>query len=153
MRSLELAVPPLVLTGAIAAGMVGLAYALPGATRAWPGHIACGVVLAGVGAGIAVWGVVAFRKAGTTVDPRDPHAASSFVASGIYRYTRNPMYLGFLLALAGLGAFLANLAAVALLPLFVAYLVRFQIVPEERALLHKFGAPFAGYMATVRRWL
>jgi protein-S-isoprenylcysteine O-methyltransferase Ste14 len=153
MRALELAIPPLVLTGIVAAGMTGLALALPAMTLAWPGHTACGIGLAIVGAGIATGGVIAFRKAGTTVDPRDPHASSAFVASGIYRYSRNPMYLGFLLALAGLAAVLANVASAALLPVFVAYLDRFQIAPEERALLHKFGAPYARYMGMVRRWL
>lgn len=153
MRSLELAIPPLALTVAVAASMVGLAIAIPEATLAWPGHTACGIAVAIVGAGIATGGVVAFRKAGTTVDPRDPHASSVFVAAGVYRYSRNPMYLGFVLTLAGLAAFLANLASAALLPGFVAYLDRFQIAPEERALLHKFGAPYARYRATVRRWL
>jgi protein-S-isoprenylcysteine O-methyltransferase Ste14 len=63
------------------------------------------------------------------------------------------MYLGFLLALAGWAAYLANAGAALLLPVFVAYLTRFQIIPEERALSAKFGAAFAAYASGVRRWL
>jgi protein-S-isoprenylcysteine O-methyltransferase Ste14 len=63
------------------------------------------------------------------------------------------MYLGFLLALAGWAAYLSNAVAAMLLPAFIAYMTQFQIKPEERALLAKFGAPFAQYMSSVRRWL
>jgi protein-S-isoprenylcysteine O-methyltransferase Ste14 len=75
------------------------------------------------------------------------------VTSGIYRLSRNPMYLGFLLALAGWTVFLGNIIALALLPLFVAHMNAFQIKPEERALLAKFGPAYAQYMRTTRRWL
>jgi protein-S-isoprenylcysteine O-methyltransferase Ste14 len=63
------------------------------------------------------------------------------------------MYLGFLLALCGLGAYLANVASAVLLPLFVLYLNRFQIEPEEHAMLRKFGPEYSRYMAAVRRWV
>ena len=75
------------------------------------------------------------------------------VSSGVYRVSRNPMYLGFLLALAGWAVYLSNAGAALLLPAFVAYMTRFQIKPEERALLVKFGPEFAQYMSRVRRWL
>ena len=82
-----------------------------------------------------------------------PETASSIVTVGIYRFTRNPMYLGLAFALAGWAIYLANLAALLIVPIFVAYMTQFQIKPEERALLAKFGADFAAYMAAVRRWL
>lgn len=63
------------------------------------------------------------------------------------------MYLGFLLALAGWALYLSNAGAVLRLPAFVAYLTQYQIKPEERALLAKFGPEFAQYMARVRRWV
>lgn len=72
---------------------------------------------------------------------------------GVYCFSRNPMYLGFLLALAGWIVYLSNVLAALLLPAFVAYMNRFQIKPEERALLTKFGPSFAHYMAAVPRWL
>lgn len=75
------------------------------------------------------------------------------VTSGVYRVSRNPMYLGFLLALAWWVVFLSHLLAFALLPLFMWYMNRFQIVPEERALAAKFGSEFTEYSRAVRRWL
>jgi protein-S-isoprenylcysteine O-methyltransferase Ste14 len=63
------------------------------------------------------------------------------------------MYLGFLLALAAWAVYLSNVLAALFLPVFVAYLNRFQIRVEERALLEKFGPPFSQYMAAVRRWV
>jgi len=75
------------------------------------------------------------------------------VARGIYRYSRNPMYLGFLLLLTALACYLMNAAAFILLPLFLLYMNRFQIVPEERHLLQKFGTEYQAYTTQVRRWL
>ena len=75
------------------------------------------------------------------------------MSSGVYRISRNPMYLGFFLALAGWALYLSNAVAVLLLPVFLAYMTQYQIKPEERALLAKFGPEFAQYMASVRRWM
>ena len=77
----------------------------------------------------------------------------SLVTGGIYRWTRNPMYLAMLLLLIGWACVVSNWAALAMLPLFVAYLNRYQIGPEERALQARFGAEFASYRRKVRRWL
>lgn len=63
------------------------------------------------------------------------------------------MYLGFLLMLVGWGVYLSNLAALLLVPSFIVYMNRFQIMPEERALAAKFGAQYVAYMQEVRRWL
>ena len=79
--------------------------------------------------------------------------SSSVVASGVYRHSRNPMYLGLLLVLSGWALYLSNAAPALLLPAFVGYMNRFQIEPEERILAAKFGAPFTDYVAAVRRWL
>ena len=97
--------------------------------------------------------LLGFRRAKTTVNPMKPEASSALVTAGIYRLSRNPMYLGMLLILAGWALVVSNLAALAMLPLFVAYLNRFQIGPEERALRARFGAEFENYCRTVRRWL
>jgi len=114
-------------------------------------------VLAGAFAALGIaLGVVAFfqfRKAATTVHPMKPQESSALVVGGVYRYTRNPMYLGMLLVLAAWGVWLANVAAWLALPLFIAYIGRFQIAPEERALEAHFGAAFADYRRAVRRWL
>jgi protein-S-isoprenylcysteine O-methyltransferase Ste14 len=78
--------------------------------------------------------------------------ASSLVVTGIYRHTRNPMYLGGLVMLSGWALFLATLSACLFLPLFVAYLTRFQIIPEEKVLRARFGTEFDDYVKRVRRW-
>ena len=101
----------------------------------------------------ARWGVIEFRRAKTTVDPTKPDSASSLVRTGIYRRTRNPMYLGFLLILTGCAAALANLTSFLILPAFVVYMNRFQIKPEERALASIFGDDFKAYYSEARRWI
>jgi protein-S-isoprenylcysteine O-methyltransferase Ste14 len=75
------------------------------------------------------------------------------VVTGIYRISRNPMYLGMLLLLVAWAILLSNLAASLVLPLFVLYMNHFQISPEEVALASRFGADFAAYCKAVRRWL
>lgn len=105
------------------------------------------------GLGVAGTGAGAFRRAATTVDPTRPERASTLVSNGIYRYTRNPMYLGMAFVLLGWSVYLANLGAIVLVAIFVAYITRFQIVPEERELSRLFGDAYSKYKATVRRWL
>jgi len=132
--------------------MAFIAYAVP-ASIAVPCQSVIAVALVLAGAWVALAGVVAFRRHKTTVNPFRPDQSSSLVASGIYRFSRNPMYLGFLLALLGWAAYLANWASALLLPAFVAYMNRFQIKPEERALAERFGPEFLAYCKSVRRWL
>jgi protein-S-isoprenylcysteine O-methyltransferase Ste14 len=109
--------------------------------------------LALAGVSIAILGVLSFRRAGTTVNPMQPEKASSLVTSGIYRVTRNPMYLGLLLGLIAWAVFLSNVLAFLFLPAFILYLNRFQIGPEEAALTRLFGQEFVHYQSHVRRWL
>lgn len=153
MKALELKIPPVVLVAMFALAMCLLAQlmaplALP---ELWRLILATGFAAAGIA--VALAGVLAFRRANTTVDPRVPQQTSSLVARGIYRYSRNPMYLGFLLLLAALACYLMSAAALLLLPLFVLYINRFQIAPEERFLLQKFGTEYQVYVSQVRRWL
>lgn len=109
--------------------------------------------LAATGSVIALAGGWVFLLARTTIDPHRPDKASALVTGGIYRLTRNPMYLGLTLFLTAEATLLASPCLLAVPLLFVLYLTRFQIVPEERALLECFGAEYADYMARVRRWL
>ncbi len=153
MNALELRVPPLaslfiscLLIGLIALGTAPLPWA-------YTTRVGIGGSAAIAGLLIAWSGVVSFRRARTTVNPLRPEAATSLVASGIYRYTRNPMYLGMLLVLVGWIVFLARPWALVVLPAFVAYMNRFQIGPEERALEGIFGGEFEAYRRAVRRWL
>ncbi|SMB27567.1 conserved protein of unknown function [Sterolibacterium denitrificans] len=89
----------------------------------------------------------------TTVNPLAPGRSNSVVRTGPYRFTRNPMYLGMALLLLAWCIHLRNpLAPLSILAFFV-YIIRFQIIPEERALLAKFGDAYAAYLSDVRRWL
>ncbi len=116
-------------------------------------RIATASVFIVAGLTIAALGAVAFRNASTTVNPLRPESTSSMVVSGVYALTRNPMYVGFALVLVGWGAYLAAPAAFLGPVVFIAFITRFQIIPEERALSAKFGREFAEYTAKVRRWL
>jgi protein-S-isoprenylcysteine O-methyltransferase Ste14 len=153
MRSLELKVPPVPLTAVFAAAMFGVSVITPAATFVIPGRTGIAIGWALLAAVIALAGVVAFRVNKTTVNPLNPDAASTVVSNGVYRFSRNPMYLGFLLALAGWAIYLSNALAALFLPAFVAYMNQFQIKPEERTLLAKFGPAFSQYVAAVRRWV
>jgi protein-S-isoprenylcysteine O-methyltransferase Ste14 len=101
----------------------------------------------------ALAGVYCFRRAHTTVDPLHPDKASRLVTGGIYRVSRNPMYLGFALLLLAWAVFLASPWMLLGVPAFMLYIGRFQIQPEERALESLFGQEFRDYRAQVRRWL
>lgn len=104
------------------------------------------------GAAVALAGVAAFRRAKTTVNPLTP-GASALVTTGIYGWTRNPMYLGMLLVLLGVGVGLGNFLSVAMAAGFIPLINQLQIRPEERFLTERFGADFDAYRSRVRRWL
>lgn len=150
MRWLELKVPPV---AALAVTAVLMAVA-PGAQMPPSGlRWLAGGLLAVAGAAIALAGVAAFRRSRTTVNPMTPQASSSIVMDGVYRHTRNPMYLGFVLVLAGWAVVLGSGWGWLLVALFAAWLTRFQIVPEERVLAARFGSAFEDYRRKVRRWV
>ena len=150
---LELKVPPVALEAIVAALMWCAASATPALDFRFPASFLSSASLALLGAVICLSGVVSFRRAKTTVNPMRPGSTSSLVVAGIYKYTRNPMYLGFLLLLLGWATFLSNLAPFALLPAFVVYMNHFQIRPEERALGSLFAEEYHAYRARVRPWI
>ena len=153
MNALELKVPPLVLVLVLAGVMWFAAMQLPSLAITLPWRYGLAVTISGVGILFIFGGVYAFQKAKTTVNPTKPSAASSVVTSGVYRLSRNPMYVGFLLGLIGWATFLSHTLPFLLLPIYVAYMNRFQISPEERALSAKFGDEYETYKQAVRRWL
>jgi protein-S-isoprenylcysteine O-methyltransferase Ste14 len=153
MQALELKIPPLAV-GLIVGTLMWLAGRVaPGLGFGFPGRHLVAMSVGAAGACIIALGIVSFRRAATTVNPMKPDTASTLVVSGIYQMTRNPMYLGFFLILIGWAIFLSNVAAFMPLPLFVLYMNRFQIEPEERALASLFGQAFESYRSSVRRWL
>lgn len=153
MRSLELKIPPPAVALTVALLMWSIARATPFAGWSIAGRAVVAVMLATAGACISLMAVVSFRRARTTVNPLRPGTASTLVTGGIYRHTRNPMYLGLSIILLGWSVYLANAPALLLLPGFVLYIYRFQIVPEERTLAALFGAEYQAYRTRVRRWL
>ncbi|TKB43530.1 methyltransferase family protein [Thalassotalea mangrovi] len=102
---------------------------------------------------IIILAVIEFRRQHTTVDPRDPNQSSTLVCEGIFKVTRNPMYLGFSLLLLAWGMLLSSMLSLLWVPLFMAYLNQWQIKPEERLLRQKFPDQYPAYRQRVRRWL
>ncbi len=111
------------------------------------------VALATIGAVILLASLGTFRKSATTVNPIHPGAATSLVTGGLYRYTRNPMYLSFALLLAAGSLALGNLAAFVIPVLFVMVMTEGQIKLEERILRNLFGRQYENYCRQTRRWI
>jgi protein-S-isoprenylcysteine O-methyltransferase Ste14 len=150
---LETKVPPPIVAVVVGVGMWLISTVAPQAAPAAVPRLIAALGIALIGGAAAASGAAAFRKAQTTVSPLHPERASAFVSNGIYRFTRNPMYLGLLLVLFGVAIFLWSLPALIGLPAFIGYIWRFQIVPEERVLEQIFGAQYVEYKRRVRRWL
>ncbi|MFN7553410.1 MAG: methyltransferase family protein [Pseudomonadota bacterium] len=153
MGFLELRVPPLVLLTLFSMAVCGAGWWLPSANLPFAGSGALALAVIAAGVGVALAGVVEFRRTRTTVNPIAPGKATALVEGGVYRWTRNPMYLGMALVLLGFALWWASVPGLALVGGFCAYLTRFQILPEERVLRGLFGEPYAGYVARVRRWI
>ena len=151
--SLEAKVPPPAV--AVAGALVIWAISRLAPLVAMPSGVRLAVSLAFivVGVGCSVAGVLSFRRAQTTLNPTKPQEASSLVSTGIYRVTRNPMYLGLSLVLVAWAVFLSSAWALLGVAAFVLYMDRLQIAPEERALSKLFGSEYTAYRAKVRRWL
>ena len=110
-------------------------------------------ILVVFGATVALAGVINFRIHHTTMDPRFPDQTSNLVTGGVYRFTRNPMYFGFLFILLGWSVWLSNYIAVIMVVPYVFYITRFQIIPEERFIEEQFGDEYQEYKSRVRRWI
>ena len=152
LNALETRVPPPVVALAVAFLMWNASVWL-GEFNApvWRG--AAVGALVGLGVLCDLSGLWAFHRARTTVNPMKPTAASSLVTTGIYRWTRNPMYLGLALLLTAGAVYLWSPWALLGPVAFVAYIDRFQIGPEERVMRERFGDAYAAYCERVRRWV
>jgi protein-S-isoprenylcysteine O-methyltransferase Ste14 len=152
MRILEHRIPPPAV-GVLIAALMWWAAALPPVLPLSGGaRVATASLLAGIGLAFDVLGLIAFRRSRTTVNPLRPQKASALVTDGIYRVTRNPMYVGMAFLLAGWAAYLGSLWTFVGPGLFIGYITRYQIAPEERVLRERFPE-FEAYAARVRRWL
>lgn len=116
-------------------------------------RVSVAIALGVVGLSISVAGIVELVRERTTLSPGKASAATSLVTSGVYRYTRNPMYGGLCLTLTAWAVFLSSLLSTIWLAVYVLYVNRFQIVPEERGLSALFGTDYLNYTRRVRRWV
>ncbi len=129
-------------------GFLDLGPTLPIPFRPW-------ITLAVFVTGLTVIGMggYSFRRVNTTISPVNPEQATQLVTSGIYRFSRNPMYVGFLLWLLACAVATGAMINTLLLPLFIVLVNRLYIRPEEQALQRLFGIEFENYKRRVRRWL
>lgn len=153
MKSLELKIPPPAVAALVAATMWGISLITPLLDIPLFTRISAAIIFSLAGGGFSLAGVISFRLAKTTVNPMKPETATSLVSSGIYRVTRNPMYVGLLLVLLAWAIYLSSAWALLGPVGFVLYISRFQIAPEERVLSTLFGSGYTAYQSKVRRWL
>jgi protein-S-isoprenylcysteine O-methyltransferase Ste14 len=153
MSLLELKIPPPVVALIVALAMWFAAGATSPLAMPLSARVALATILILLGVAFSGTAAVLFGQAKTTRNPLRPQASSALVQSGAYKFSRNPMYLGLLLVLLGWAAALSSAVAVVGPVVFVVYITRFQIKPEERALAALFGAEYANYRQRVRRWL
>lgn len=151
---MKLKIPPVIVMFVTAIAMWSLNYL----TKEWlsfsfEGQQLVSRILFGLCMVSVLAGIYAFVKLKTTVDPMNPDQASKLVTIGVYHLTRNPMYLGMLLLICGWAIKLGNPLNVLCLSFFVWFMTRFQIKPEEAALIKNFGADYEEYRKKVRRWI
>lgn len=153
MRRLHLKIPPPIV--ALLCGLMiwGLSMMLPLHHVDAEIRNSIAYILLAMAGIIDAWALISFRVAGTTIDPRYPHNTSTIVSTGIYRYTRNPMYLGLVFILSALSIWLGARLGLFVVAAFILYINRFQIKPEEEALQKQFGDSYLAYKARVRRWI
>ena len=150
---MALKIPPLLLMLLFMLLAWLLAPLLPDAVWVLPLQRQFSLLLALIGVTVCGAGVIRFRLLGTTMNPVNLAATSKLVTDGIYRFSRNPMYLGFLLLLVAWSLYLQPFLVLLAPPAFVLYMNRFQIRIEEQALVARFGDVYVDYRQRVRRWL
>ena len=153
MKILETRIPPPIIALAFGTMIWWMANYLPNIEIEFLPKVVIVSLLVAIGAFFDVSGLLKFRRARTTVNPLKPHTSSALVNTGVYRITRNPMYVGLVFILCGWCIYLNSPAALFGVLGFILYIHVFQILPEERALVTLFGEEFREYQSRVRRWL
>lgn len=152
-RRLNLLVPPPIVT-VLAGLLMWLAErSLEVGSFAFPQQQEVALAIWMLGGLLMVWAIAAFISGKTTVNPLKPHYASQLLTTGVFAFSRNPIYLADLLLLLGWLVWLGNVLTVVVMALFVAYITVFQIIPEERILHKMFGDRYTEYYREVRRWI
>jgi protein-S-isoprenylcysteine O-methyltransferase Ste14 len=153
MKALELKIPPPIYALSIALLMWLLNKYIPVVhfiESPW-NRVGLSIVIA---AGLFdLWSLFLFFKKRTTPNPMKPENTTGLVITGLYKISRNPMYVGLLIMLFGFAIWLGSLTPFLVLPLFYIVITAMQIKPEERFLLKKFGKEYQTYKDSVKRWL
>jgi protein-S-isoprenylcysteine O-methyltransferase Ste14 len=153
LPNLELKIPPDLVALVVAALMWLTSAVTPGLSYPLLVRIVVAGVLAVAGAGLIIDARMMLARARTTWQPGTPGRTAALVTGGVYRFSRNPIYLGMLLILVGWATALMSPVALGVSALFVPYMDRFQIGPEERVLSALLGQSYRDYLSAVRRWL
>lgn len=124
---------------------------IPSVTFTFQGFLGALFLIAGLG--VMISAILTFRRLQTTINPLQPNTASSLASTGVFKLSRNPMYLAMLLILIALALYTGAVASIFLLPGFIIYISVFQIVPEEQAMRELFSEAYADYCEQVRRWI
>ena len=153
MKALELKIPPPIYALSIALLMWLLNKHIPVVhfiESPW-NKAGLGIVII---AGFSdLWSLFLFFKKHTTPNPMKPENTTGLVITGLYKISRNPMYVGLFIMLFGFAIWLGSLTPFLVLPLFYIVITAMQIKPEERFLLEKFGKEYQAYKDSVKRWL
>lgn len=130
-----------------------IAFSLPTFHYEWAFTNYVMIVFYLIGVGLIITATIQFKKAATTLNPLNPDQATHLVTGGLYSRSRNPIYVGFVFILIGWAVTLEHPITYILLPLFIFFMNRYQIIPEEMALRRQFSETYQNYRKQVRRWL
>ena len=117
----------------------------------WGGVFGSFIII--IGLIIILLAIIQFKKYKTTITPLNPSNATTLIVNGIYKFSRNPMYLGLLLILFGICIIQNPIGGLLVVPSFILYVNHFQIIPEESAMLDLFKDDFLKYKQNVRKWI
>jgi protein-S-isoprenylcysteine O-methyltransferase Ste14 len=146
-------IPPPIVTATLAALMWWITQQLPKLQFHTMFNKPLAYLLILIALGLMLATVLEFWKLRTTVNPMKPGNTSKLATDGVMRLSRNPIYLGDAILLVAWSLWLGSPVALFVMPMFILYINRFQIDPEERALLAKFSTQYEGYCNLVRRWI
>lgn len=150
---MHLRIPPAVVFFVSIGFVYIIHYLLPSLSLKFQFQTEVSVIFLVAGFLIGIAALLSFRENQTTVDPTSPEKASSLVTSGIYAYSRNPMYLAMALGVFASIIYFGNSLGIFALLFYIWYLTVFQIIPEEQSMLKLFGTEYRRYCEKVRRWL
>lgn len=151
--NLELKVPPAVVTFVFIVLMYFVSSIFSFLNIDFMFQIFLSVETAVSGFVLIVAGSYVFNEKKTSINPLKPQSATSLVTNGVYKFTRNPMYLGIVIILFAWLLFLGNILNIVNIVLFVLYMNKYQIIPEEKALEKLFNEEYLSYKAKVKRWI